>query len=124
MADGIGRIFGGNNYGVGGYGPQRKEESVDAQAQNQAQPQNNFEETHVDPNKVMEFLANNNYFVDMVKVPNPVTGVEPDPTLADRIDGYMQNFEAIYAIVEQEFGPELAPLVMDYAMDKLMGMVD
>ena len=28
MTDGIGRIFGGNNYGVGGYVPQRKEEAT------------------------------------------------------------------------------------------------
>jgi hypothetical protein len=34
----------------------------------------------------------------------------------------MERFEEIYAIVEQEFGPELAPAVMDLVMDKLMGM--
>ena len=34
----------------------------------------------------------------------------------------MERFEEIYAIVEQEFGAELAPAVMDLVMDKLMGM--
>ena len=29
MTDGIGRIFGGNNYGVGGFVPQRKEAQED-----------------------------------------------------------------------------------------------
>ena len=125
MANNINGINGYGNYGLGGYGPQKRGNDDANAAKNEGQAVvNNYEETQVDPSKVMDFLANNNYFVDMVKVPNPVAGVEPDPTLADRIDGFMQNFEAIYAVVEQEFGPELAPMVMDFSMDKLMGMVD
>ena len=34
----------------------------------------------------------------------------------------MERFEEIFSIVEQEFGAERAPLVMDYVMDSLMGM--
>ena len=122
MTDGIGRIFGGNNYGVGGYVPQGKGNAPEEEVP-QA-PVNNYEDTQVDPNKVMEFLAQNNYFVNITNAPEPVNGVVPDPGLPDRVAGYMEHFEQIYAIVEQEFGPELAPIVMDYVMDVLMGLVE
>ena len=118
MTDGIGRIFGGNNYGVGGYVPQRKEEEAPQNAV--AQPQNNHEETQVDPSKVMEFLANNNLFVAPTKEAAPAGQV--DVATQDRIAGYMENFEMIYSVIAKEFGHELAPVVMDYAMDYLMGL--
>ena len=120
MTDGIGRIFGGNSYGVGGYVPQRKEEKP---AEGQTLPQQNYEETQVDPNKVMDFMNRNNFFVDIVTPQPQVVGVETDPTIANRVAGYMENFETIYRVIEQEFGSELAPLVMDSVMDRLMGMV-
>ena len=124
MTDGIGRIFGGNSYGVGGYVPQRKDESADAQVQKQAQPQNNFEETQVDPNKVMDFLAQNNYFMPVNVEAKPAAEAgKVDAETEERIAGYMERFEEIYSVVEQEFGIELAPAVMDLVMDKLMGMV-
>ena len=117
MTDGIGRIFGGNNYGVGGYVPQRKEEEA---AQNKvAQPQVNYEETQVDPSKVMEFLASNNYFVAPAGAAAPG---EVDEATRDRVAGYMENFEMIYGVVVDEFGEELAPMVMDFVMDYLMDM--
>lgn len=123
MTDGIGRIFGGNSYGVGGYVPNRKnEENPETKAE--GQQVNNFEETQVDPNKILDFMANNNYFVDVAKAPAPVNGVETDPTVADRVAGYMENFEIIYGIVEEEFGAELAPTVMDFVMDRLMGLAE
>ena len=122
MTDGIGRLSGYGNYGVGGYVPQRKGSEETNQAQEQPVV-NNFEETQVDPSKVMDFLASNNFFVAQTNAPAPVEGVETDPTVADRVAGYMDNFETIYAVVEQEFGEELAPLVMDAVMDRLMGMV-
>ena len=116
MTDGIGRIFGGNSYGVGGYVPQRKEQAHEEAV---AQPQvTNHEETQVDPNKVMEFMANNNFFVapaDAATVPT-----ELDAETQDRISGYMERFEMIYGIVQEEFGEELAPAVMDLVMDTLM----
>ena len=115
MTDGIGRIFGGNSYGLGGYVPQRKEEET---------PQdtvayNNAAETQIDPSKVMEFMANNNYFVAPAK--NNGIG-EVDPATAERITGYMENFERIYGIIVDEFGEEVAPAVMDQVMDRLMGL--
>ena len=116
MTDGIGRIFGGNNYGVGGYLPQRKEESNYEVAQAPAQ---NYEETQVDPSKVMDFLAANNFFVAPVETKAPG---EVDEATRARVEGYMENFEMIYGVIVEEFGEELAPDVMDMAMDYLMGM--
>lgn len=122
MTDGIGRISGGNSYGVGGYVPQGK---GNEQEDNVPQaPVNNYDDTQVDPAKVMDFLANNNYFINLTNAPEAVEGIVPDPSLQARVDGYMQNFEFIYSIVEQEFGTELAPVVMDMVMDRLMGMFD
>ena len=119
MTDGIGRIFGGNNYGVGGYMPRRSEEEVPQNAVAQA-PVQNFEETQVDPSKVMDFLAANNFFVAPVESKS-VAG-EVDAATRARVEGYMENFEMIYGVIVEEFGEELAPDVMDMAMDYLMGM--
>ena len=122
MADGISRIRGGSSYGVGGYVPQRNEEKVDSHEQ-QAQAQSKFEETQVDPNKVMDFLSNNNYFMPVNVETKPASEVgKVDAETEERIAGYMERFEEIYAVVEQEFGAEFAPAVMDIVMDKLMGM--
>lgn len=120
MADGIGRLSGYGNYGVGGYMPQRRNDiSKEAEAQQQPMTNNNHEETQVDPSKVMEFLAGNNFFV----AAPPTTEVgEVDAATQDRVGGYMEQFEMIYGIVQEEFGEELAPAVMDIVMDKLMGM--
>ena len=123
MTDGIGRIFGGSSYGVGGYVPQNNNNKVEDEEQQQAQAQPNYEETPVDPNKVMDFLANNNYFIPVGVESGSIAGVgEVDAETEERIAGYMERFEEIYAVVEQEFGAELAPAVMDIVMDKLMGM--
>lgn len=118
MADGIGRIFGNTNYGINGYVSQKKEEET---AQTAAQtPAKNYEETQVDPSKVMAFLESNNIFITpQAKVAQ--TGVDPETQA--RVAGYMEQFEMIYGIVQQEFGDEDAPMVMDFVMDSLMGMV-
>lgn len=123
MADGIGRIFGGgNSYGVGGYVPQRKNEGAENQ-ENQTQVPVNNSETQVDPQRVMDFLAQNNYFMPINVEANPATEAgSVDKETEERISSYMQDFEKIYSIIEQEFGAELAPAVMDLVMDKLMGM--
>ena len=120
MTDGIGRIFGGNSYGVGGFVPQRREEETPQNAQAQAQP-HNFEETQVDPTKVMDFLSKNNFFVAPTKEAAPAGQV--DAATQDRIAGYMENFEMIYGVIVQEFGEDNAAMVMDLTMDKLMGSV-
>ena len=118
MTDGIGRIFGGNSYGVGGYVPNRKEEEAPQNAAAQA-PAPNYEETQVDPNKIMDFLANNNLFV----APAETTKAgSVDAATQERISSYMENFEMIYGVIVEEFGEELAPDVMDFCMDYLMGM--
>ena len=120
MTDGIGRIFGGNSYGVGGYVPQRKEEEAPQNAAAQA-PVVNYEETQVDPSKEMAFLESNNIFV----TPQAKTAAqaEVDPATQERVSGYMEQFEMIYGIVQEEFGEENAPMVMDLVMDSLMGMI-
>lgn len=120
MTDGIGRIFGGNSYGVGGYVPQRREEEAPQNAAAQA-PAVNYEETQVDPSKVMAFLESNNIFVTPQKTVSAPAGV--DAETQDRVAGYMEQFEMIYGIVQEEFGEENAPMVMDFVMDSLMGMV-
>lgn len=125
MADGIYGIGYGNTSGVGGgYIPQRKGEDVDSKAENQQQGNSqNYEDTQVDPNKVMDFLSRNNYFIPVAaEVSSNVEVGTVDAETEERFAGYMERFEQIYSIVEQEFGPESAPLVMDLVMDKLMGM--
>ena len=117
MTDGIGRI-GGSNYGYAGYGlPSQGEEAPKNPAAETVV--NNYEETQVDPTKVMDFLAANNYFIGPVET-KPVG--EVDEATQERIAGYMENFELIYGVIVQEFGEELAPDVMNIAMDYLMGL--
>ena len=112
MADGIGRLSGYGNYGVGGYMPQRRGDvSKEEQPQEQVLT-NQHEETQVDP-------SNNNFFV---AAPAAAEVGEVDAATQDRVAGYMEQFEMIYGIVQEEFGEELAPAVMDVVMDKLMGM--
>ena len=123
MADGIHGIGYGNTSGVGGGYIRQRRDDVETKQEQQPQAQVNHEETQVDPNKVMDFLSNNNYFitgVSEVEKAGEVSGV--DTETEDRIAGYMERFEEIYSLIEQEFGAELAPAVMDLVMDKLMGM--
>ena len=118
MADGIGRI-GNSNYGYVGFGPQKRDDETSSQNKPAEAPAVNYEETQVDPSKVMEFMANNNFFVAPVETHK--VG-EVDEATENRIAGYMENFETIYGVIVEEFGEELAPFVMDVVMDNLMGM--
>jgi hypothetical protein len=118
MTDGIGRIFGGSNYSIGGFGPRKKEEAPKEQATQM--PVNNYNETQVDPNKIMEFMATNNYFVAPTAETAPAA--EVDMATQERVAGYMENFEMIYGVIAKEFGEEMAPMVMDFVMDYLMDM--
>lgn len=120
MTDGIGRIFGGNNYGVGGYVPQRKGEEAPQNAPAQTPVANN-EETQVDPSTVMAFLEQHNLFV--APQTQTVSAGSVDQATQDRVAGYMERFEMIYGIVQEEFGEENAPMIMDLVMDSLMGML-
>lgn len=128
MTDGIGRLSGYGNYGVGPYVPQRRNGDVQKEAQQQEQTlANNHAETQVDPSKVMDFLASNNFFVapQTTNGAADVNGAENvDVATQERVAGYMEQFEMIYGIVQEEFGEELAPAVMDVVMDKLMGMAE
>ena len=121
MANEIGRIFGGSNYGVGGYVPQRKNnEEGDTQAKPNV-PQN-IDELQVDPDKVMELLGKINYFVPVSSesVQPESLGAEDSET-ASRVAGYIDSFEQVFAIIEKEF--ENPELVMNAVMDKLLGLV-
>ena len=113
MTDGIGRIFGGNSYGLGGYVPQRKEE----EAPQDTVVTNNAADTQVDPAKVMEFMANNNFFVAAVKKDE---FPEVDAATRARVENYMENFEMIYSVIVNEFGEDLAPDVMEIVMPRLL----
>ena len=110
MTDGIGRLSGYGNYGVGGYVPQRRNNDVQKEAQPQEQATtNNQAETQIDPSKVMEFLANNNFFVapQSTQVATDVEAAEGvDAATQERVAGYMEQFEMIYGIVQEEFGEE------------------
>ena len=123
MTDGIGRLSGYGNYGVGGYMPQRKQEDVSKEQNPQEQGLvNNYEETQVDPSKIMDWMAANNNFANVINAPAQVEGIVTDPTIEERVAGFMENYEYFMTIIEQEFGEELGPSVMDVVMDKLMGM--
>ena len=113
----IGGINGYGNYGLGGYVPQRGNDVVEDKAENVVV--NNAADTQVDPAKVMDFLTANNYFVAPTKA-KPANAV--DEVTQARVEGYMENFEIIYGVIVEEFGEELAPDVMDFCMDYLMGM--
>lgn len=124
---------GGNGYGIT-WNNNRSQEDVETNnAEKQTTANANQERKDVNPDDVMKFLANNNIFIDvqLAKLDaadgkidgifnTDLNSVEAD--MQDRIAGYMERFEEIYAIIEQEFGAELAPSVMDLVMDKLMGM--
>ena len=120
MADGIGNVNGfSNSYNF--YARPRKEETTQEEHAQQA-PVQDYTETQVDPSKVMDFLAGNNYFIAPTTKTGATTPVELDAAAKDRISNYMEQFESIYAVVRNEFGDELAPTVMDMVMDSLMGM--
>jgi len=124
MTDGIYGIGYGNTSGVGGgYLPPKKDD-VDAKAGNEnATANTNQERKDVNPDDVMRFLAQQNYFMPVNVEAKPVANVEGvDAETQERVAGYMERFEEIFALVEAEFGSDLAPQVFDVAMDKLLGM--
>ena len=118
MTNNINGINGyGNAYSFG-YVPQRNNNAGNEEGeQNNVQTETN-QKTQVDPQKVMEFLANNNYFIGGTQTTS-TGGV--DAATEERIAGYMEQFEMIYGLVVEEFGEELAPAIMDLVMDKLIG---
>ena len=117
MTNGVSGI-GGNPFSYGNYG-YNNNHTGEAQEKAPEIPVKAPETRPVDEETVMKFLEANNLRV----VPKTVTPVEFDPKAQERIEGYMARFDEIMRSIEDEFGPELAPLVMDMVMDRLMGMV-
>lgn len=116
----------GYSYGsnVNGYGARGNQNENLKEAENPTVPARDYSETQVDPAQVMDWLAANNNFANIVKKPAAVDGIVTDPTIEERVAGFMENYEYFMTIIEQEFGEELAPAVMDVVMDQLMGMTD
>ena len=123
MTDGVFGIGYGQTSGVGGgYLPPKKDD-VDGKAEDQQQANANQERKDVNPDDVMRFLANNNYFIPAKVETKPAAEVGGvDAEVQDRVAASMEEFEKIFALIEAEFGPNLAPQVFDVAMDKLLGM--
>lgn len=115
MTSGVNGI-GGNSYGYGNYGYNNNQAPVSEEETQQTVVQPEYKP--VSNEAVMEFLEANNLRV----VPKTSTPVEFDPEAQARIEEYMTRFAEIMGLIEQEFGEELAPAVMDLVMDRLMGL--
>ena len=122
MTDGIGRLNGYGSYGLGGYVPNRNQNNNNNVPED-APALQNHEQTQVDPSKVMDFLASNNYFIPQTDGAR-VGVVNLGQDVLNRVENYMDRFEMIYGVVEQEFGVIHAPIVMDLIMDTFIGMDD
>lgn len=111
MTDGIGRIFGGNSYGVGGYVPQRKGEVPEEPQAPVVQP----ETKNVNPDDVMKLLSANN----PLPVKSEFKMVELDAATKDRIADEMAKFVSFVETAKAELGSE--KLALDLAdMKSLM----
>ena len=110
MTDGINRISGGNSYSVGGYLHRSKGEETPQNEVAKA-PVNNYEETQMDPSKVMDYLAANNFFVAPAKEAAPAGQV--DLVTQDRIANSMKDFELFMSVASEEVGEDLALLLAD-----------
>lgn len=118
MTGGVNGI-GGNPYSYGNYG-YNKNQASESQENIQETAVNVPEQKEVNPEAVMDFM--NRYIYMAPEVQTTGTG-EVDEATRQRIEGFMEQFQMFYGIIEQEFGAELAPAVMDIVMDNLMGMV-
>ena len=122
MTDGIGRIGSGNTSGIGGYFPNNSSNAnVENKEDQQNQPQVTY--TPVDESEVWNFLTNNSYFVAQVKgaeKPADVSGAAAG--MEERAADCMPNFELAFALIQEEFGAEVATMLMndDNFVDKLL----
>ena len=118
MANNINGIFG---YGYGirylNNEQQNKELTGKAPAEEHAaeQPQPTV---NVDPNEVLNFLASSSIKVEAPQAP----AVGDNGETAERVEGYIQNFEMIYSVISQEFGDDVANTLLndDRFVDALM----
>ena len=77
--------------------------------------------TDVKPEDVLNFLATSS-----VKITStPAVIPADDAATAERIDGYLQNFEMVWTVISQEFGEDIANTLMndDDFLEQLMGMM-
>lgn len=115
----------GNTAGGVFYGGRQNGNDVEEQTNEQQKTgsQNNTN-APVDPDKVFEFLSNNGIFVPVVTDTNNdgvVNELDVDPETQERIDQFMAKFDVVYKLIEDEFGAELAPRLVDLVMDRVMG---
>ena len=109
MTDGIGRI-GSSNYGLGG---SFYRANKDVKGEPKAEPQVVKPETNeIDPDKVMDLLSQASSIYMPVAKSESVT-VSLPKAVQDRIAGFVDDFENVYAIAKEEVGEELVPTVLD-----------
>ena len=118
MTGGVNGI-GGNPYSYGNYG-YNNNQANESQENTQETTVNVPEQKAVNPDAVMDFM---NRYIYMAPETQTVGAGEVNPETQQRIEGFMEQFQMFYGIIEQEFGAELAPTVMDMVMDSLMGMM-
>ena len=116
---------GNSAYGVGftrqnnGNEVEEKEKNKQQGAAEQRAPQ-----AQVNPDDVFAFLANNGVYVPVVTDTNNdgiINELDVDAETQERIDQFMAKFDVVYKLIEDEFGAELAPRLVDMVMDKVMG---
>ena len=118
MTNNIGGIH-GYGYGINNLynGRQNKElQQPEENVKPNEQPQQ--QTVNVDPNEVLNFLASSS--VKIANTPAVVPG--NDAATAERVDGFVQNFEMIYSIIAQEFGNKIADKLLndDEFIDAIM----
>ena len=116
MTSGVNGI-GGNPYSYGNYGYTNGQAQSSQEEEQQEVQVQSPEYKPVSDEAVMQFLEANN-----LRVVPAVPQVELTPEDEERIASYMARFEELMGLVEQEFGLEMAPVVMNLVMDKLIGM--
>lgn len=108
MANNISGIGGygyiGGNYGYGAgkanVNPEENQNGEVLNAQNQ--------QANVDPSDVLNFLATTS-----ISIQQPTVVPADDAATAERVDGYIQNFEMIHSVIAQEFGAKVAEQLMN-----------
>ena len=115
------------NGGSGGYGVSWNHGSVNNgnedvnEKQTEAQKQPEFKE--VNESEVWDFLMNSSSFVAQVKAPEaPANASGAAAGMEQRAADCMPNFELAFALIQEEFGEEVATLLMnnDDFVDKLL----
>lgn len=121
MANGIPGMS-GYGYGINGYyGTRNNNNNVNnGEPQPEAKEQAPQQNVNVNPNDVLNFLASQSIQINTTPAVVPAN----DAATAERIDGYVQNFEMIFTVIAQEFGEKVAAQLMndDAFIDALMNL--